>query len=180
MAIHMRRFSLFVFSLLLNIAIFCPADETSTGSGAIVSETAFGAMTKRQSYEGPVYSTDPFAAYTSRVFFYLEKLMSSSPDKVVFETVDPLFRATITYALENGRLKTSVETIPTQSGATTVGAFAFDAVTKDDCSYFLLPYYVQARRFPLKPLLMPSSVATMPLVLVESQRGGKPLSRGLS
>jgi hypothetical protein len=133
-----------------------------------------------QSFEGPIYSTDPFAAYTSRVFFYPEKLVSSSPDKVVFETVDPLFRATITYTLENGRLKTRVETIPTQSGATTVGAFAFDPVTKDDCSYFLLPYYFQARRFPQTPLLMPSSVATMPLVLVESQRGGKPLSRGIA
>lgn len=133
-----------------------------------------------ESFEGINSSTDPFTAYTSRVFFYPEKLLSSSPEKVVFETVDPLFRATITYALENGRLKTSVETIPTRSGATTVGAFAFDPVTEDDCSFFLLPYYYQARRFPPSPLLMPSSVATMPLVLVESQRGGKPLSRGVA
>ena len=133
-----------------------------------------------ETYEGPIYSTDPFMAYASRVFFYPEKLVSSSPDKLVFKTTDPLFEATLTYSLEMGRLKTSVETIPTRSGATTVGAFAFDPVMKDDCSYFLFPYYFQALRFPPNPLLMPSSVATMPLVLIESQREGRPLSRGIA
>ncbi|MBI4976355.1 MAG: hypothetical protein HZC28_02675 [Spirochaetes bacterium] len=119
---------------------------------------------------------DPFIAAQTKSYFYGERVLTKAKDSVTLIKENAFLTAKITYAFSGGHPFVTVSVTPKADGYATVGAYAFTPMTQEECSYFLMPYYYQARRFPSTMQILPSFVATAPLSLVETKRSGKTIS----
>lgn len=136
--------------------------------------------TKAEEWTGPAQVQNPFISSPVKVYFYGSSVISRDAKKVVLRKETRYFAADITYTFENDVPFVTVTLTPKENGFATCGAFAFAPVTQDDCSYFLLPYYYQARRFPNEISITPSCTATAPLSLMETKKSGAAMTFALA
>ncbi|MBL8993574.1 MAG: hypothetical protein JNM63_09555, partial [Spirochaetia bacterium] len=124
-------------------------------------------------FSGVLNSLDPFLAAQIKRYFYGASLASADSKRVVLKKDSPEFSAEIVWSFSGTTPVIEVTVTPKKNTFATLGIYAFPEVTKDDTSFFLLPYHYQARRFPEEILMMPAATATAPLALVETKKGGK-------
>lgn len=129
--------------------------------------------------KGNIRTQDPFIGSEVKCFFYPDKIVSQSGDEIVLSKETKFFTAEIRYRFQNGHPFVDLTVKPKDNGFATVAAYAFEPKSKDECSFFLLPYYYQGKRFPDDMLLLPSSAATAPLSLIETKPKGTTLTTAL-
>ncbi|MBN8218042.1 MAG: hypothetical protein J0L75_15475 [Spirochaetes bacterium] len=126
--------------------------------------------------EGRLSVQDPFLSAQVKRYFYGSTLVSKDASRVVLRKECPEFTAEIAWSFVGGFPQADLTVTPKADGFAMLGAYAFPSVTKDETTFFLLPYHWQARRFPESVLLMPAATATAPLALVETTKDGRPWS----
>jgi hypothetical protein len=123
--------------------------------------------------EGRLSVQDPFLSASVKRYFYGATVVSKDAKRVVLRKDTPEFTAEIAWSFVGNFPQADLSVTPKVDGFAMLGAYAFPGVSKDDTSFFLLPYHWQARRFPDSVLLMPSATATAPLSLVETKKDGR-------
>lgn len=132
------------------------------------------------SCEGWARTHNPFVGAGEAFPFWPSKLVRENNTEVILEEKNAQFQARVRYSFSNDFPFVEVSLVPKKEGFATVGAYAFPPLVKEACESVLLPYYYQARRFPEEILLLPSSMGTAPLSLIQTRLGQKSWSFAIS